>query len=206
MMSDQVLRGAPAWFAVHCTPFKEWLAATALGDQLGLNVYLPQIKQRVRGRTRYLPLFPRYLFVQSDIDCLAVNRINAIAGIVRLVSFDGAPQSIPHGVIEHIRRQINLINAEGGMPQHNFRPGSVVRLKSGPLQGLDAIFIGPMSPSERVRILIEFLGSQREAEVDVDLLEAVAAEPVGVEQAVRRPRRTRGHGRFIHSQRLREEH
>jgi hypothetical protein len=57
---------------------------------------------------------------------------------------------------------------------------------------LEAVFLGPMRASERVRVLIEFLGQLREAELDVSALEKSQPDARG-----KRQRRTRGRGRPI---------
>lgn len=178
------------WYVVHCEPLKERWAATVLHERLGLAIYLPEIRRRFRGQVRYAPLFPRYLFVQVDLQQVAPSTINTTPGVVRLVSFDNMPVPIPASVIDALRERVDSLNSAGGLPQHNFRPGDTVRFTSGSLRGLEAVFVGPMRPSERVRVLIEFLGSLREAEVAVDLLEPAAP-------AVKRERRTRGKGRKI---------
>ncbi|HEY3231834.1 MAG TPA: transcription termination/antitermination NusG family protein [Roseiflexaceae bacterium] len=192
MIDPQRLDG-DAWYAVHCQPFKERLAASLLAD-LGLTVYLPEIKHRLHGQTRYMPFFLRYLFVRADLRTVAANRINAIAGVLRLVSFGATPQPISPSVIETLRLRVDHFNAQGGLLNHRFRPGDMVRLNDGPLQGLEAIFVGPMRASERVRVLIEFLGGRRAADVRADALECVTAPLMPV---IGPPRRTRGKGRRI---------
>jgi transcriptional antiterminator RfaH len=184
--------GAEAWYAVHCQPLKERLAVTLLQDQLGLTVYLPEIQRRVRGRLHSTPFFPRYLFVHAAPQALAPSRVNATAGVLRLVAFGDIPQPISAAVIAALRERVERFNAQGGLPHHGFRPGDAVRLKQGPLQGLEAIFVGPMGPSERVRVLLEFLGRSRQAEVSADALERATPAPVA-----HPPRRTRGRGRRI---------
>jgi hypothetical protein len=59
------------------------------------------------------------------------------------------------------------------------------------MRGLEGIFQGPTEPSERVRILIDFMGSLNRLEVDVDVL-----EPGPTPQHPPK-RRTRGKGRRI---------
>lgn len=185
-----------AWYAVYCRPFKERAAGTALARQLGLTVYLPEIKQRRRGVAAYRPFFPRYLFVRADLVTVAIHRINTIPSVVRLVGCGEAPQPLAAATIDALRERVDALNRQGGLPRHDFRPGNPVRLKEGPLQGLEAVFIGPLKPSERVRILVEFLGRPQVAEVPVDALEPAEAAPA--EAAPARPaRRTRGGGRVI---------
>jgi transcription antitermination factor NusG len=95
-------------------------------------------------------------------------------------------------VIEALRQQVDLLNAQGGLPEHSFRPGDPVLLTRGPLEGVAALFVGPTTPSERVRVLVQFLGSLREVDVDVETLELP-----GQHAEFKRERRTRGKGRRI---------
>ena len=192
-MTDQQGSDGDAWYAVHCRPFKERLAASLLAE-LGLTVYLPEMKQRLRGRIRYRPFFLRYLFVRANLRTAAANRISTVAGVLRLVSFGETPQPIASTVIETLRQRVDHFNTHGGLSNHPFRPGDVVRLKDGPLHGLEAIFVGPMRASERVRVLIEFLCARRAMDVQAEALERVAAGPMPITKP---PRRTRGKGRVI---------
>ena len=181
-----------SWYAVHCQPYSERQAAAGLESYMYLPVYLPEISRRLRQKVRRVPLFPGYLFVRADLQVVRLSGINATPGVVRLVSFGGMPQPVPNAAIESIRALVDSLNARGEPPEHSFRPGEPVRFRGGPLQGLEAIFAGPMKPSERVRVLIEFLGQCRQAEVDPKLLEHVVAAPIA-----KRERRTRGNGRKI---------
>lgn len=181
-----------SWYVVHTKPRRELLAAGLLADDLGVVVYLPEVLQVVRGRRRSEPLFPGYVFIQADLAAAPLSRINATPGVLRLVTTGGQPQPLPAGEVEVLRERVDALNAAGGMPAHSLRPGDEVTLKAGPLQGLRAVFIGPMRPAQRVRVLLEFLGSLSETEVDVADL-----EPVSGVSTERRPRRTRGEGRRI---------
>jgi transcriptional antiterminator RfaH len=112
--------------------------------------------------------------------------------VIRLVAFGGVPKPVPARVIQALQARLAEIDAQGGLPQHPFKEGDRVRLTGGPLAGLEAVFVGPMRPAERVRVLLEFLGQEQEALVPVADL-----EPAG--GPARRPRRTRGKGRVIRS-------
>jgi transcriptional antiterminator RfaH len=191
--ADSFSRDLWPWYAVHCQRLKEWRAAAALETLLGLAVYVPEVRRRFRGQIRHAPFFPGYLFVRANFDIIALSKINATPGVLRLVAFDNRPQAIPDVVIDHISAQVSDLNAHGGMLAHDFHPGDTVRLKVGPFRGLEAEFLGPMKPSERVQVLIEFLGSLREADVHVDDLEPVSTALSRPQQA----RRSRGRGRPI---------
>jgi transcriptional antiterminator RfaH len=181
------------WYAVHCQHAKEAQAAAAIETFLDLNVYLPQVHQRVRGKSQATPFFPGYLFVRADFQIVAPSRLNSMPGVIRLLAFDDQPRSIATAVIDHIRTHVTDINANGGAAAPKFQPGDTVRLKTGPFRGLEAAFLGPLKPSERVRVLIDFLGSLRETDVRADDLERVSSAPF----PARQERRSRGKGRPI---------
>lgn len=181
------------WYAVHCQHAKEAQAAAAIETFMEINVYLPQIHRRVRGKSQALPFFPGYLFVRADFEIVAPSKLNSMPGVIRLLTFDDQPRSIPAPTIDHIRTQVYEIDAQGSRLTHHFQPGDTVRLKAGPFRGLEAAFLGPMKPTERVRVLIDFLGGLREADVGVDDLERIQSTP----PPPRQERRSRGKGRPI---------
>ncbi len=178
------------WYVVHTKARQEVLAAGLLEQRLAAVVLLPQVRQRTRGQMRTAPLFPGYLFVQLDLEQTEASAVNNTPGVIRLVAFGGVPKPVPARVIAALQARLAEIDSQGGLPQHPFREGDRVRLTGGPLAGLEAVFVGPMRPAERVRVLLEFLGQEQEALVPVDDL-----EPAG--GPVKRPRRTRGKGRPI---------
>lgn len=186
------LPNAHRWYVIHCKHLHERRAALALHDLLGLETYYPEVRRRAHGKLQRRPFFPGYLFALADLCDVAISHINATPGVLRLITFGDQPQPMPVTALDAIRERVNAINIHGGMLPHPYHPGDTVRIKCGPLHGIEAIFTGPMKPSERVRVLIDFLGHQREAQLSIDDLEPAhaAAEHTG-------QRRTRGRGRPI---------
>jgi transcriptional antiterminator RfaH len=183
---------SPNWYVVHCQPSKEVTAARALAGRLGLRSYVPQIRQVTRGQLRSGPLFPGYAFVQATLSARTLRAINSLQGVIRLVAFDGAPQAVPPEAVDHIRQHLDGLFAAGARPERTFEQGDPVRITHGPLQGLEAEFVGALNARQRAKVLIDFLGQQRQAEVPV-----AALEPVQVFPGPRSERRSRGHGRSI---------
>ena len=181
------------WYAVHCQHSKEWQAAATIETLLDLPVYVPNVRRRLRGKIQLTPFFPGYLFIRADFQIVAPSKLNTMPGVLRLLVFDDQPHSIPAAVIEHIRTRVDEIDAHGGLLAHHFQPGDTVRLKAGPFRGLEAAFVGPMKPSERARVLVDFLGGLREADVSIDDLERIHSAPLPAQQE----RRSRGKGRPI---------
>lgn len=180
------------WYVVHTKARQELLSASLLEQRLAAVVLLPQVRQRYRGQMRTAPLFPGYLFVELDLEQVEASAVNNTPGVIRLVAFGGLPKPVPAKVIHALQARLAEIDAQGGLPQHPFHEGDRVRLTGGPLAGLEAVFVGPMRPAERVRVLLDFMGREQEAQVPVEDL-----EPAG--GPAKRPRRTRGKGRPIRS-------
>lgn len=162
-----------SWHLIHCKARKELYAANMLRSLLDLSIYLPEWKVYSRKKVQNVPFFPGYIFAQANLRKVALSQINATPGVLRLVEFGGTPQVVPAYVIEGIAERLKQMN--GSQPQQ-FRQGDIVRLKhSGPLQDLEMIFVGPVGSSQRVNVLLNFLGRLKEAQVNIEALEKVRA-------------------------------
>lgn len=177
-----------AWYVVHTRPRRELMVAALLEQSPATEVFLPEVFRQRKDERKLTPLFPSYLFVRLNVNDPEMARINRTPGVVRLVGFGDRAQTVPDSVIDALRTQIEKVNAGGGIATHAFQIGDRVRLTDGPLEGLDAVFQGPMEASRRVDVLLEFMGRLQEVKVEVSQLEAAAPRP---------PRRTRGKGRRI---------
>ena len=177
-----------AWYVVHTRPHRELMVASLLEQSPTAEVFLPEVFRQGRDKRKLVPLFPNYLFVRLNVHDPDMVRINRTPGVVRLVSFSDRPVPVPDSFIDALRIQVERLNTDGGIATHPFHIGDTVRLTDGPLEGMEALFQGPMDPSQRVAVLLEFMGRLQEVKVDVSQLEAAPPRP---------PRRTRGKGRRI---------
>lgn len=160
-----------AWYLIHCQPRKERYAAHALKSLLDLAIFLPEYKTRSRGETRTTPFFPGYIFVQADLQQVPISRINATPGVIRLVAFGDDPQPVPIEVISMIDERLSRVD-QAAQP---LQPGDIVHIKQkGPLQDLEMVFVGPVTSSRRVAVLLNLLGRLKEIYVDIELLEKVS--------------------------------
>ena len=175
------------WYVLYTKPQKEFYVYSLVTDREKLTAYLPEVLQKYRGRVQMRPLFPRYLFVQLDLDEVAASVINHIPGAIKLVSFEGKPLPLRSGVVEALREEVARLNAAGGLPTREFHEGDLVRLRSGPLAGMEAVFVKHLAPHDRAVVLLRFLGQENHVEVDLSELE----------RKPRRRRGTRGRGRKI---------
>jgi transcriptional antiterminator RfaH len=193
MIDRPLRRSASSWYVVHIRPRNEQRVARLLHERLGVDVYLPQLRRRKHGKVQLGLLFPCYLFVRADLRHTAISQINATPGVIKLVAFGGLATQLSDATVDELRHRVNQLSHHGGIADPRLYPGVAVRLRSGPLRGMEGAFIGPTSPSERVRVLLEFLGSPREAEVDACTVEPISGTP----PPPPRERRTRGGGRRI---------
>ncbi len=179
------------WYALHTKPHREFQVADLLLSK-EIEVFLPLIPTRHRRLgTVERPLFPCYLFARLDLDAQGLSVVQWTPGLRRVVAFGERPVPIPDEVMDHLQKRVQEVQAAGGLPAHGFRPGDRLLITHGPLRGLEVVFQGPMRPSERVRVLMEFLGQLREVEIPVDDVRRVP------DNVRRRTRRTRGKGRRI---------
>lgn len=167
-----ICHGLYPWYLVHCQARKELFAASTLQSSFGMAVFLPRLKTKSQGRVRFVSFFPGYLFAQIDLQRVPPSKINTTPGVLRLVEFGGEPEPVPHAIVKEISARLEYINA---FDQQPLLPGEAVYLKKGgPLQDLEMIFVGPVTPGKRVCVLLDILGRLKEVYVDPNNLERVA--------------------------------
>ena len=184
------------WYTLHTKPNSEYQVVTALQERQIQQIYLPEIAspKAHKGRERK-PFFPCYLFVKVDLVTVGLSFVQWTPGLRHIVTFDHQPVPLADGVIDLIRRNLGEIEAAGCWPAHTFKPGDTVRITTGPLQDMLAIFDRPITPSKRVQVLLTILGHASRVQVEVANLEKA---PTSAEAPLpQRPRRTRGQGRYI---------
>ena len=180
-----------AWYALYTKPNAEAQVARGL-DARGFEFFLPLLPPSgPQGRPQ--PLFPAYLFVRCDLSEVNVDLLQFLPGLRRIVAFAGRPAVISQEAIDMMTQELEEIEASGGVLKHSFKPGDKVVIDSGPLAGLRGVFQGPLGPSERVRILVRFLGETNRAEVPLEAIRKASDD----DMAHRRRRGTRGGGRRI---------
>ena len=161
------------WYLVYCKARQEDVAARGLEEQ-GYAVYLPKMRVRKRrpgGRVDVEePLFPRYLFVATTSEEHSIAPVQYTAGVQKLVKFGHLYMSVSSEIVTSIKQredpEIGLHRFE--LPK--VRKGDPVRIRSGVLAGLDAVF-EKKTGKDRVVVLLELLGQQTRAEVAIEELE-----------------------------------
>jgi transcriptional antiterminator RfaH len=152
------------WYALYTNPRKEYQVKALLKSQ-GIEVYLPTIlrKTRRRDRPETKVYFPCYLFARLDFTVTPRSSIAWMPGIRRIVGTGEQPAIVAEEIVELIRRRLHGAEQVG---YGNLKQGDRVRIISGPLRDLDAVFDQPLSAAQRVRILLQVMG--RLTPVDID--------------------------------------
>lgn len=115
-----------------------------------------------------LPLFPGYVFVRLELrDRL---RVLQVPSVVRLVGFNGHPAVLPDKEIEALRTSVAMqLRAE---PHPYLTVGRRVRIKSGPLAGVEGILVRKKSVF-RVVLSVDFILRSAAVEVDASDIERI---------------------------------
>jgi transcription antitermination factor NusG len=168
------------WYALRSKSRKEDAVWRQLQTQ-GVEVFYPCLRVHpVNPRSRKLvPYFPGYLFVEVDLEQSGISVFQWMPHTVGLVSFGGEPSIVPENLILAIQKRVDEINAAGGEIFDGLKPGEAVWISDGPFQGYEAIFDGRLPGSERVRVLLEFLGNRRRVPVVLDASQIVRQKRKG---------------------------
>ena len=148
------------WYVIYTHSGKELYTANELRKQ-DFKIYIPKMKKLVR-HARYIknvlkPFFPRYIFVNFNIDSHEWRKINYTRGVVKLISSNEKPIMIPELVV----KELKLLENEQGFIDENYfstyKKGEELEIINGPLKGLFGIFDG-LSEDLRVKVLLNFMG------------------------------------------------
>jgi len=161
------------WYAVYTRYQHERSVATILAGK-GFQVFLPtyRILRRWSDRKKEisLPLFPGYVFFVDRVGM----RIQVLStpGIHSIVASGKTPAAIPDDEIAAIRRAVE--SPARVLPHPFLRSGDRVRIRSGPLAGLEGIFC---REKETCRVVLSVAILGRSAAVEVDASMIVLVQP-----------------------------
>jgi len=144
------------------------------GFKTFLPLYAATHNWKDRTKALSLPLFPCYVFLNGGIE----RRLQILTtpGIYGLVSSAGQPAAIPDIEIEAIRR---VVESGTRVEAHPFlKCGNRVRVKCGPLAGIEGILVRKKNIS-RLVLSVEILGTAASIEVAAFQVEAVNAPRSG---------------------------
>lgn len=152
------------WYALYTLPRHEKRVADQIERQ-GFACFLPLYRSIRRWKDRRkelaLVLFPGYVFVRMALQ--SRGRVLQLPGAVHLVAFNGHPAELPDEEIEGLRGRLA---GSGNIEPHPYLcAGRQVRVRSGPLQGLEGIIL---RTKDRCRIVLSIHLIMRSVAVEVD--------------------------------------
>jgi transcription antitermination factor NusG len=158
--------GTSAWYAIY-TRHQHEKTVTKFLTYKGFETFLPLYgtAHRWRDRTKKLsmPLFPCYVFLKLKTALERSFDILTTPGVHSLVSSAGQPTAISPAEIDSVRRAVE--SGIGIEPHPHLKCGEWVRVKSGPLAGIEGILMRKRN-LYRLILSVEMLGNAAAVEVD----------------------------------------
>jgi transcriptional antiterminator RfaH len=164
------------WYVINSHAQAERKAAWHLGNQ-GFQVYLPQYMKRRRHARRVdmvkAPLFPRYLFVELDLEQDQWRAISSTIGVSHMISGGERPLAVPDGVIDDIRAREDETGIVPVAREARFRKGEKLRVMDGALIDHVGLF-ECTSDQDRVFLMLDLLGRQVRVRLPVESVASYA--------------------------------
>jgi transcription antitermination factor NusG len=178
-MAGMEIRGAtgtPNWYAIFTRHQHEKSVAFALSNK-NHEVYLPlyrSVRQwQDRAKQLWFPLFPCYVFIREGMD--RQLQILTTPGVIHIVGWSGRPAVVPQSQLEAVRRIMESCLIVETHP--HLRSGDRVRVKTGPLMGLEGILTRKKGEA-RLVVSMEMLGQSAWVEIDVLNVKRIGPFPV----------------------------
>ena len=159
------------WLCVKTQPKREHIAASQLERLDGVEVFAPRIRFKrntKRGRVWFEEsLFPGYIFARFDEAML--RAVSSAVGVRGLVRFAGDCAVVPDSMIELLQSEAEETIV---IEKPALQAGDEAVLAEGSMRGLRALVTQVMPGGERVKVLMELMGTAVEAVVSMEALEA----------------------------------
>ena len=156
--------GGQSWFAAYTCANHEKRVVEHF-EARDVEHFLPLYASVRRWKDRRvqldLPLFPGYVFVRIAVG--ARLRVLEVPGVVRLVGFNGQPYPLAEGEIESLRK--GILNGSRIEPHPYLSVGARVRIKSGPLAGVEGNLVRKKN-AYRVVLSLDLIARSAAVEVD----------------------------------------
>lgn len=163
----------PAWYCVRTQTKREHLAAKSLKQLDGIEAFCPRLKYRKatrRGKVWWVEaMFPGYIFAffsRKESERMVVHT----PGVMKLLKFGDFVPEIQATFIAELIRQMHeqdTDEADTLTLQPTVKEGDEVEIAHGAMQGLQGKVIEVLASSERVKLLVEFLGNDHLVDADL---------------------------------------
>lgn len=133
---------------------------------LSIPTYCPRIKfQRstARGKVWFIEaLFPSYFFAQFN-PAQSLRAVRSAQSVLNVLEFGGTLAHVSDEVIATLREEMAGQDIKEILTP--LQPGDSVLIAEGPMRGFQGIVHSLRTGEDRVRVLMDFLGSQHPVEM-----------------------------------------
>ena len=151
------------WYLVQTKSRQEEVARQNLINQ-SFETYLPRVE--INGK--FIPLFPRYIFLQLDDKNQNWSPVRSTKGVSNFVRFGLKFATLPDKIIQIIKdRESDTI--EKYIDLSKFHKGNKVEVLDGPLKGQIGLF-DHYSGDKRVVVLFKILQQNQSLILNEDLI------------------------------------
>ncbi len=169
-----------AWYVLRTQVKRERLAAENLRLIEGVEVFSPRLrylKRTRRGKIWWVePLFPGYLMAKFSLEEEG-RLVGYSAGVSKVLQFGDHCPTVPEAFIRKLQEEI--VGSDDGdseiVVQRKLNLGDEVEIGDGPFKGMEGEVIEIKPATERVSLLLEFLGSKKP--VEIDLMDIITGNP-----------------------------
>ena len=162
------------WFVVYTHAGNETMAEGQLTRQ-NFITYLPKYKKIRRHGPRTIkitaPLFPRYIFIELDLDVQRWRAVNSTYGVHHIVCMGDRPGALPNHVIPEIKQREANDGHVSLTYRERFNKGEVVQITGGPLADQVGMF-ECTDDDQRNVVLLNLLGREVPVHVSSEVLRA----------------------------------
>lgn len=167
------------WYLAKTHLAKEALAIENLVRQ-GFETYMPLRLVRTRhNEAAARPLFPRHVFFRVGMTGEGWRKVFSTRGVQSVYRSGDHPAIVPLKVIARLKAEedgglIKIFDPKIAAAQQVkalFAPGARIKIKTGAMEGLDAIFQEGLD-ANRVAILVRLLGRETRVTLELDTITA----------------------------------
>ena len=162
------------WYAVYVRSRHEFKVFNRLTES-GIEVFLPVVERLNRWKDRKklvsFPLFAGYLFVHISKNYNEILSVLKTHGVVRFLGIvPGEPEVVPDEQIASLKK---IVESKGEIdPYPYLKEGQQVRIKKGPLAGVEGILV-EKTGQHRLVLSVDILRQGVSIKIDTSDVEAV---------------------------------
>lgn len=154
------------WFCLHTRPKNESLTSQFLRTETEVEVFCPFLRFQRARRTGKVwvteAMFPGYVFARFSYPDLH-RQVQTARGVVKIVRFGMRTAIVPDEIIITLRQSLH--DEQTIVIEDGIQIGEEVNLVEGPFRGLRAVVTRLLPARDRIAVLLDLLGNEREVEV-----------------------------------------